>query len=127
MKYSKLRSELCGVVQWLQGGDETGWLGQIDLLADVIFSLKEHMPLMIQDTVIPPDATATCLAMPRLLSMMSAMSGRDRVTALEFGEIALDFLPNCSPWREHSGGAGLPAKREAEELSYSGIYSSVQK
>jgi hypothetical protein len=117
MTYSKTRAELVNIVQWLHGSDELEWVDRIDLLAESIFALKELVPSMIHQTVVPPEGSAICFAMPQLIGMLAAMYGGQREKALECGQMVLDILPECSA--EDGAKSVLLSRNEARVLSHS--------
>lgn len=117
MTYSKTRAELVSIVQWLQGSDEIEWLDRIDLLAETIFALRELVPSMIHQTVVPPEGSAICFAMPQLIGMLAAMYGGQREKALDCGQTVLDILPERSS--EDRANSALPSHNEARALSHS--------
>jgi hypothetical protein len=92
MTYSARWIELHSVVQWLRGDDDSEWLDQIELLAGTMFDLKEMVRPMIRQTVVPPEATAICVALYQMTRMMAAMQRHDRRPALECGQAALALL-----------------------------------
>jgi len=92
MMYDAHWAELHGIVQWLRGDDNAGWLDQIELLAGTMFDLKEMARPMIRQTVVPPEAMAICVALYQMTRMMAAMQRRDRVPALECGQAALALM-----------------------------------
>jgi hypothetical protein len=92
MTYSAHWEDLHGVVQWLRGDDEAGWLNQIELLAGTMFDLKDMARPLIRQIVVPPEAMAICVALYQMTQMMAAMQRRDRAPALECGQAALALL-----------------------------------
>jgi hypothetical protein len=101
MIYSATRSDLKSIVQWLRGGDESQWEQQSRLLAATIAVLKEiSRPVTRLDEagsrepdLLPPRAAEINAAMPYLRGMLASMNRHGREYALEYGETALELLP----------------------------------
>jgi len=85
--YSASRTDLDSIVQWLRGHDDSQWQDQIRLLSDTISDLEDTTESKTRQ------AAAIDVAMPHLITMLTAMNGRKRVAALEEGQAALGLLP----------------------------------
>jgi hypothetical protein len=104
MLYLASRTDLKNIVEWLRGGDESQWEGQTKLLSDTIAVFKElSRPIPHPDR--SPNPSPRDLysfpalpagineAMPYLRGMLTAMRGRSRQDALDYGEAAFALLP----------------------------------
>jgi hypothetical protein len=101
--YPASRSDLKNIVRWLGGRDESQWEEQTRVLSDTIAILKElsrPMPRLDRqpsqhrgpDLLLPGTARIND-AMPYLRGMLTAMRGRSRQDALDYGEAAFALLP----------------------------------
>jgi hypothetical protein len=103
MMYSPSRTDVKNIVQWLRGGDESQWADQISLLSEAISQLQDlSRPIIRPDEtgsrsrepdLLPPGATEINAAMPYLRGMLASMKRHGREYALEYGEAALELLP----------------------------------
>jgi hypothetical protein len=101
--YSAAREDVQNIVQWLRGDDESQWDEQIGLLSNAMAVLSElSRPITRRDEtgsrsrepdVLPPGAAKINAAMPYLQGMSAAMRRHGREYALEYGETALELLP----------------------------------
>jgi hypothetical protein len=90
--YSASWTDLKNIVQWLRGRDESQWAEQAKVLSDTIV-IFEELSDPIAGTDGSPEATGIAIAMPCLQGMLTAMQGRRRQDALDFGSEALKLLP----------------------------------
>ena len=105
MMYSASRTDVENVVQWLRGRDESQWEGQTRLLFEPMAVLRQmamarpitHRDKMgsrsIEPDLLPPGAADINDGMLYLRRMLAAMFGHNRKDALEYGETALELLP----------------------------------
>jgi len=103
MVYRAARTQLGTILHWLQVPDDSQWEEQIQALFEVIAILKElSRPLPYLERSPDPNGelyTFPALpagindAMPFLRAMLTAMRGRSRQDALDFGEAAWALLP----------------------------------
>jgi hypothetical protein len=101
--YSAARTNVKKIVQWLRGDDESHWEEQITLLSETISKLVDKSrPITSGDEtgsrtsdpdVLPPGAVEINAAMPYLRGMLASMKRYGREYALEYGETALELLP----------------------------------
>jgi hypothetical protein len=104
MMYSASRTDLKTIVQRLRASDDSQWEEQIRLLSDTMAVLTDmSRPITrrdktgsrsIEPDLLPPGAAKINAAMPYLRGMLAAMFGHNRKEALEYGETALEFLPD---------------------------------
>lgn len=101
MLYPASRTDLQNIVQWLRGEDDSQWEHHSRLLAATIAVLKEiSRPVTRLDEagsrepdLLPPRAAEINAAMPYLRGMLASMNRHGREYALEYGEAALELLP----------------------------------
>ena len=105
MMYTTSRRELEGVLQWLRGSDESHWHAQTTLTSQTISNLQDlprqaratagmtELPSAESDSF-SAKVTAVNVAMPQLMKMWEAMHNHNREAALEYGQAALELLPD---------------------------------
>jgi hypothetical protein len=103
MRYTPSRTDVTNVVQWLRGRDESQWADQTSLLSETISELLDmSRPITRPDEagnrsrdpdLLPPGATQINAAMPYLRGMLASMKRHGRDYATEYGEAALELLP----------------------------------
>ncbi len=100
--YSASRTNIKNVVEWLRGTDETRWEQQTRLLFEAITELGEMSRLIpprrflsrgVQPELVLSKKFGITDGMPYLRGMLSSMFAHNRRDALEYGETALEFLP----------------------------------
>jgi hypothetical protein len=97
-----MRSELRGIVQWLERTDETYWTSKTALAKNCLATMRQRAKLIndpsepgsgsAQACVVNPDLGKLNRAIPHVEAMLYAMRGKERVKAVESGRAAVAEL-----------------------------------
>jgi hypothetical protein len=97
-----MRSELTGIVQWLERTDETYWASKTALAKNCLATMRQRVKSIndpskprsgsAQACVVNPDAGKLKRAIPHVEAMLYAMHAKERVKALESGRAAVAEL-----------------------------------
>lgn len=100
--YAGSRDSLKSILEWLDGTDEAGWEGQIELgeecrsdmerTARPIYRRDKTGSRSAQGPERSPDAERLNRATPHVRAMLGAMRSRNRAAALEHGRAALAVM-----------------------------------
>jgi hypothetical protein len=97
------RTDLKNILQWLRGVNEFQWEDETRLLSETVSELQDlALPARPDATdrptaeseILSPEATAINVAMPQLIKMLRAMHDHNRAAALDYGQMALELLPD---------------------------------